>query len=600
MVATVSIRALGTTATAVLTDPAGLVLARSRLVRGLRALDLACSRFRPDSELTRLNRSAGRPTAVGELLLTALEAALAVARMTGGLVDPTVGRAMRGNGYDRTFSRLTNGTLVPVLSPAGRFEEIELDPDAGTVLVPTGIELDLGASAKALAADRLAAEIAADTGAGVLVSLGGDLAIGGPPPVGRLGRRGRRRPRHSGRGRTGPGRDRRRRARELRHPGAALAHGGRRLPPHRRPAHGTAGARPLVDRHRRGRLLPGRECREHRLDRAREGRAGLARGAPAAGPARAARRRRRPCCRLAGRRGGGMTMALLAAGGSKTMWYLTRGSGAVTLVLLTLSMCLGIVGTRRWRSERVPRFSVAALHRNLTLLTLVFLALHVLTSVADTYAPIGLKDAFVPFASAYRPFWLGLGALACDLLLALVLTSLVRVRIGHQAWRLVHWLAYACWPLALLHALGTGSDPRTGWLQALAAGSLALVLAAVALRLARGGAEPALRLAGGGAVIVATLAAGIWYATGRTRPAGRVGPARRLRSCITRRSWPRDEGRGADSGELRRPPERTRERAARRGRPRRDPPRGRTRRWSARDAPARPRGGAASTTAASA
>ncbi len=182
MVGTVSIRALGTTATAVLTDPAGLVLARSRLVRGLRALDLACSRFRTDSELARLNRSAGRPTPVGELLLTALEAALAVARMTGGLVDPTVGRAMRGNGYDRTFSRLPNGTLVPLLSPAGRYEEIELDHDAGTVLVPAGIELDLGASAKALAADRLAAEIAADSGAGVLVSLGGDLAIGGPPP----------------------------------------------------------------------------------------------------------------------------------------------------------------------------------------------------------------------------------------------------------------------------------------------------------------------------------------------------------------------------------------------------------------------------------
>jgi FAD:protein FMN transferase len=180
----VTIRALGTTATAALTDPAGLVLARSRLLLELRALDLACSRFRTDSELTRLNRSGGRPTAVGELLLTALEAALAVARMTGGLVDPTVGRAMRGNGYDRTFSRLANGALVPVLAPAGRFEQIELDRDSGTVRIPAGVELDLGASAKALAADRLAAQIAADTGAGVLVSLGGNLAVGGPPPPG--------------------------------------------------------------------------------------------------------------------------------------------------------------------------------------------------------------------------------------------------------------------------------------------------------------------------------------------------------------------------------------------------------------------------------
>jgi thiamine biosynthesis lipoprotein len=185
--ATVTIRALGTTATAALTDPAGLLLARARLVRELRALDLACSRFREDSELQRLNRSGGRPLAVGELLRTALAAALEVARMTGGLVDPTVGRAMRQNGYDRTFARvgLAGGRLVPVLAPAGRYEEIELDHEAGTVRVPPGVELDLGASAKALAADRIAAQIAADTGAGALVALGGDIAVAGaPPPAG--------------------------------------------------------------------------------------------------------------------------------------------------------------------------------------------------------------------------------------------------------------------------------------------------------------------------------------------------------------------------------------------------------------------------------
>jgi len=209
-----------------------------------------------------------------------------------------------------------------------------------------------------------------------------------------------------------------------------------------------------------------------------------------------------------------MTVALIAAGGSKWLWYLTRGSGAVVLVLLTLSLCLGIAGTLRWRSKRLPQFTVADLHRNLTLLALAFLGIHIATSVADTYAPIGLKDAVVPFTSAYRPFWLGLGALSFDLMLALIVTSLLRARIGLRTWRAVHWLAYGCWPLALFHSLGTGSDPRTEWLQVLAAVSVALVLAAVAVRLGRSRVEPALRLAGGAATLIAALLAVVWFETG--------------------------------------------------------------------------------------
>src|SRR5262245_46384001 len=158
---------------------------------------------------------------------------------------------------------------------------------------------------------------------------------------------------------------------------------------------------------------------------------------------------------------------------SHTMWYLTRGSGVVTLLLLTLSLCLGIAGTGRLKTARVPRFGIADLHRNITLLAVTFLGIHIATTVADSYAPIGLRDAFIPFVSGYRPIWLGLGALACDLLIALILTSLLRARLGLGAWRRLHWLAYACWPLALAHALGTGSDPRAGWLQVLAAISLA-------------------------------------------------------------------------------------------------------------------------------
>jgi thiamine biosynthesis lipoprotein len=118
------------------------------------------------------------------LLWIALAAALEVARMTDGLVDPTVGRALRGNGYDRTFSLVArrNGAFVPMIVPAGRWREIVLDPERRTVRVPAGVELDLGASAKALGADMIAGRIVAETGTGALVSLGGDVSVSGHAP----------------------------------------------------------------------------------------------------------------------------------------------------------------------------------------------------------------------------------------------------------------------------------------------------------------------------------------------------------------------------------------------------------------------------------
>jgi hypothetical protein len=139
---------------------------------------------------------------------------------------------------------------------------------------------------------------------------------------------------------------------------------------------------------------------------------------------------------------------------------------------------------------------------------------HVVTTLADSYAPIGLKDAFVPFLSSYRSLWLGLGALAFDLLLAIALTSLIRVRLGYRAWRWTHWLAYACWPLALVHALGTGSDPRAGWLQVLAAASVAAVVLATAARLVRSGAATGRRLALGASLAGLTLLGVVWYGGG--------------------------------------------------------------------------------------
>ncbi|TML10045.1 MAG: ferric reductase, partial [Actinobacteria bacterium] len=153
----------------------------------------------------------------------------------------------------------------------------------------------------------------------------------------------------------------------------------------------------------------------------------------------------------------------LAAGNGTALWYITRASGVVSLVLLTAGLVLGVLGTVRWKNDRWPRFAVVSIHRNVTLFAIAFVAIHVLTAIADGYAPVGFKDAVIPFVSRYRPLWLGFGAVAFDLLLALVVTSLLRARIGYRAWRAVHWLAYASWPFALVHGLGSGSDSRFGW-----------------------------------------------------------------------------------------------------------------------------------------
>jgi DMSO/TMAO reductase YedYZ heme-binding membrane subunit len=211
-------------------------------------------------------------------------------------------------------------------------------------------------------------------------------------------------------------------------------------------------------------------------------------------------------------------MTTVAATGPSVYWYLTRGSGIVALLLLTASIVLGIATTTRLRTSQLPRFAVAGIHRALTLLAVVFVAVHVTTTVIDGYAPVGWKDAFVPFLAPYRPVWLGLGAVAFDLLLALVITSLLRARIGYRVWRATHWLAYASWPIALVHSLGTGSDARVGWLHDVGIASVVAVGAALVLRLAYGGAGPGRRLAAGAAAIAVVLGVGIWYRSGPGAP----------------------------------------------------------------------------------
>jgi DMSO/TMAO reductase YedYZ heme-binding membrane subunit len=172
--------------------------------------------------------------------------------------------------------------------------------------------------------------------------------------------------------------------------------------------------------------------------------------------------------------------------GPSAYWYLSRATGAVALLLLTVSVVLGILGSLRYSAgPRWPRFAIDSLHRDTSLLVIALLVLHVITSVLDGFAPIALTDAIIPFATPYRPLWMGLGALSFDLLIALVVTSLLRRRLGYRSWRAIHWLAYASWPVAVLHGLGTGTDAKTWWLLMLTIACVAAVVIAVLARIAR-------------------------------------------------------------------------------------------------------------------
>lgn len=173
--------------------------------------------------------------------------------------------------------------------------------------------------------------------------------------------------------------------------------------------------------------------------------------------------------------------------GPTAYWYLTRATGVVSLVLLTAVVVLGLLGPMRLApNPRWPRFAIESLHRDLSLTAVALIVIHVITTVLDGFAPITLLDAVIPFASPYRPLWLGLGAVAFDLILALVVTSLVRRRLGYRTWRGVHWLAYACWPVAVLHGLGTGTDSKQAWALLVTLVCVIAVVWALIARLGRG------------------------------------------------------------------------------------------------------------------
>ena len=168
---------------------------------------------------------------------------------------------------------------------------------------------------------------------------------------------------------------------------------------------------------------------------------------------------------------------------SPVLWYATRATGLVSVVLLSATTVLGILVANRLATTRWPGFALQSLHRRVSLITMAFLVGHVLTSVMDSYVHVGWAAVVVPFASGYKPAWVALGTIGLDLLLAVALTSVLRHVMAARTWRAVHWLAYVSWPLGLAHAFGMGTDMGSPWVLALAATCTAAVVAAAGWRL---------------------------------------------------------------------------------------------------------------------
>lgn len=164
------------------------------------------------------------------------------------------------------------------------------------------------------------------------------------------------------------------------------------------------------------------------------------------------------------------------------LWYTTRGAGVVSLVLLSGVVILGLLARAHVEGRGWPRFLTVALHRDLSLLAVLFLALYIVTAVVDPYTHLGITPVLLPFGSYYRPVWLGLGTVAFELMLALVITSLLRHLIGLRIWRGVHWIAYAAWPVAVVHGLGTGTDAFSRWMLGVTAACVGGVVCAAAWR----------------------------------------------------------------------------------------------------------------------
>lgn len=168
---------------------------------------------------------------------------------------------------------------------------------------------------------------------------------------------------------------------------------------------------------------------------------------------------------------------------SEALWALGRGTGVTALVFMTISLALGIATRSGRRLAALPRFAVNDVHRFAALAGTLLVAMHLTLLFFDPYAQLHLIDFVAPFLGAYRPLWLGLGTLAFDVLIVVILSSLLRHRLGVRAFHTVHWVTYALWPLALAHALGNGTDAGRPWFLVVAGSCMTTVAAAVAWRL---------------------------------------------------------------------------------------------------------------------
>ena len=196
-----------------------------------------------------------------------------------------------------------------------------------------------------------------------------------------------------------------------------------------------------------------------------------------------------------------MLSTVSATNSSTWLWYGSRATGVVALLLLTAVALLGLLVSRQGPATGnadgrpagtvlgLPRFAVTGLHRNLSLLSIAFVALHVVMAVADGYVTIPLAASVIPFTSPYERFWLGIGAVSLDLFLAIIVTSLLRRRLSRRTWYAVHLLAYASWPVAFAHSIGSSTDMRSGWLLLLAIACAATLAIGILWRVSAAGRD---------------------------------------------------------------------------------------------------------------
>jgi sulfoxide reductase heme-binding subunit YedZ len=202
---------------------------------------------------------------------------------------------------------------------------------------------------------------------------------------------------------------------------------------------------------------------------------------------------------------------------STSLWYATRASGLMAMILLTLTMVLGMATTTRARARNWPGFAQQELHRRISMIAVVFLGIHVLTSVLDTYVNISWAAIVIPFTSSYGRLWVGVGTISLDLMIAVFVSSLLRAHMRPGMWRAIHWLAFLSWPVALAHTFGMGTDAGESWVIGLGVACVVAVAVALAWRIREVARQASARTAHGA---VAGVVPKHLVLTGRGRAGG--------------------------------------------------------------------------------